>query len=434
MPYINEESTECTKSELDLFAIHPTQTAIESSFLQELKPVSAIQNGGPFEFVIESSSEDFIDPTSLLVYAKIKVTRENGAPTQGGDVIALENNALHTLFSQVDVTLGGTVVSSSDQLYHHRAYMESVLSYGKDARDSFLRGEGLTFPNNFVGVDAVAERVTARASVVNPSPFVEYFGRLRIDIAAQDRLLPNNSNIRIKLTRNKREIFFNTAAVGDPTHFEIEIADVSLLVRKVKVGSPAFLAISESLLTKNAKYPIKRVVMKTYTISQGSTSNNKEGLFGGVLPRRIVLGLVANAAFNGQFHRSAFNYQHFHLNSLSVQVDGNIVTGKPLQMNFDDGLFTKAFLHTYNSMGKYDRDEGCVVSLDNFARGFALFAFDLTPDKSQDACHLNLVHKGSISLDLSFTQALPETVNVVCLAEYESVIEVDNSRNFQIDW
>ena len=48
------------------------------------------------------------------------------------------NNFLHSLFSQVDVTLNGTLITSSMNTYAYRAYLETLLSYGPAAKRSQL--------------------------------------------------------------------------------------------------------------------------------------------------------------------------------------------------------------------------------------------------------------------------------------------------------
>jgi hypothetical protein len=61
MAFIHESSCECTKSELDLFSIPPTQTSIESGSLVEYHPISTIADGAPIELDEASSGDDYID-------------------------------------------------------------------------------------------------------------------------------------------------------------------------------------------------------------------------------------------------------------------------------------------------------------------------------------------------------------------------------------
>ena len=44
------------------------------------------------------------------------------------------NNWMHSLFSQVDVSLNGTLVTPSTNTYAYRAYIETLLSHGAEAK------------------------------------------------------------------------------------------------------------------------------------------------------------------------------------------------------------------------------------------------------------------------------------------------------------
>ena len=48
------------------------------------------------------------------------------------------NLFLHSMFSQVDVSLNGTLITPSTNTYPYRAMIETLLSYGEDAKKSQL--------------------------------------------------------------------------------------------------------------------------------------------------------------------------------------------------------------------------------------------------------------------------------------------------------
>jgi len=83
-----------------------------------------------------------------------------------------------------------------------------------------------------------------------------------------------------------------------------------------------FLAHAKTLERSPAKYPIRRVVCKSFTIPQNYLDVSHEKLFSGQLPTRNVIGLVNNRAYNGDRQRNPFNFQHFYLNEIAVYLDG----------------------------------------------------------------------------------------------------------------
>ena len=70
--------------------------------------------------------------TQLLV--KAKITRVNEDDITDADYVGRVNLFLHSQFQQVDVSLNDVQVSQSAGKYAYRAYIESLLSYGPQAK------------------------------------------------------------------------------------------------------------------------------------------------------------------------------------------------------------------------------------------------------------------------------------------------------------
>ena len=77
--------------------------------------------------------------------------------------------------------------------------------------------------------------------------------------------------------------------------------------------------------------------------------------------------------------------------------------------------------------------EGIYIDREDYANGYALYAFDLTAELGEDD-HFRLLRQGSVRLGLKFAVALPATATVVAYAEFENVIEVDRDRNVIFDF
>src|SRR6185436_18084716 len=105
MAFIHQQSCECTKSELDLFAVPPTQTSIEASMYIEYHPLSALAHGLPIEFNVLGGGQDYIDLASTQLYVAARIIRGAGGNIDDTDVVAPINLTLHSLFSDVDVKI-----------------------------------------------------------------------------------------------------------------------------------------------------------------------------------------------------------------------------------------------------------------------------------------------------------------------------------------
>ena len=139
MAFVHEDSCECSKTELDLFLVPPTQTAIESSQHIEHRPLSSLSDGAPIEFAIMGSGDEYLDLSDTYMLVTVKINKTNGSVlVEADNAIGPVNNWIHSLFSQVDVTLNDRLVTPSTNTYAYRAYIENLLSYGPAAKESHL--------------------------------------------------------------------------------------------------------------------------------------------------------------------------------------------------------------------------------------------------------------------------------------------------------
>ena len=85
MALLHNMSEECLKTELDLFTVPLTQTAIERNTYIEIPPLSTISDTSPLEFFIAGNGEDYVDLNNTLMFMRIKITYADG--TEIRDVI-----------------------------------------------------------------------------------------------------------------------------------------------------------------------------------------------------------------------------------------------------------------------------------------------------------------------------------------------------------
>ena len=126
MNFVHSKSQECTKSELDLFSVPPTQVSLEKGHWIDHQPVSSVSDGVPITF-LSPGTEDYVDLST-------KVTKADGANLDADEKVGVVNNFLHSLFKQVDVFLKEKQVTQATGTYSYRAYLETLLNYGPAAK------------------------------------------------------------------------------------------------------------------------------------------------------------------------------------------------------------------------------------------------------------------------------------------------------------
>jgi ribonucleoside-diphosphate reductase beta chain len=199
-------------------------------------------------------------------------------------------------------------------------------------------------------------------------------------------------------------------------------------MRQVQVN-PSIINTHNSLLMAGNKmrYPINKIDTQMFTISQGKQSDRIVIKINQQLPKRPFFAFVDHEAKNGSLDKNPFNFQHFLVSSICLDVDGVPVPSKPIETNFTRGLYARPFFNLAQATGKAFNNIDHGITREKFANGYAVFAFDLTPDQCIGE-GVHLISNGTVTLEVSFRTALTATILVFMFAERDNLIELDHQR------
>ena len=93
------------------------------------------------EFNISGNREDYIDLSASYLYVKVKRTNPDESDLDEKTTVTPVSLFLHSLFSQIDVSLKESVISSANNTYPYCTYIETLLNYGEDTKKSLLSCE-----------------------------------------------------------------------------------------------------------------------------------------------------------------------------------------------------------------------------------------------------------------------------------------------------
>ncbi|XP_071042669.1 uncharacterized protein F54H12.2-like [Parasteatoda tepidariorum] len=297
MTFLLKGSPECVKSELELFHMPGTQTVIQSGQWVEFHPLSNVFDGGPVEFHISGSGEEFIDLSQTQLHVQAKILKNDNTNLTKDDDIGPVNLFLHSLFSQVDVSLNDRIISNSSNTYPYRSYIETLLNHGYDSKTSQLTAELYYKDSN--------DGLKKRSDFFKLSSSVDMIGCIHSNLFHQNRLLLNMVDIKIKLIRSKPEFCLKSGC-------KVTLDRISLLIRKVRVSPGVILGHAKVLEKDTAKYPIDRVLCEAYSIPKGNMSFVQDNVFVGQIPKRLIIGCVENDAFHGTFEKNPFDFKHLN--------------------------------------------------------------------------------------------------------------------------
>ena len=443
MAHVHPLSCSCTKSELDLFEVPPTQTTIESGRWVEYHPVASLAESSPIEFDIPGAGEEFTDLSQTKLYIRAKIVRPDGSDLPQDAKVGPVNLWLQSLWSQVDVSLGGKLVTDATNCYPYRAYLETLLNYGSEAKQTQLTS-GLFYQdtpgclhlvNPFPGGDnpPVNEGLAKRAEMTRRSREVDLIGPLHVDMFFQDRYLISKVDIKIKLHRSKHQFSLVTSEADRP--YKVVITEAAIFLRKVNLLPSYRLSIENRLNKETAKYPLRRIQVKPFTISRGNHTVSNDNLFLGQIPKRVAIALVNNADFQGSYATNPYYFRHCNLNYISLCVDGQEVPHKALTPNFEQERFIRPYFNLFGPTGKQGQDSGNQISRQDFDKGYTIYCYDLSPDLcGLGGDHFNVIKQGNLRLELQFAGALENTVVAIVFAEFDNLLEINRQRNITFDY
>ena len=416
-------SCDCSKTEIEMESVPPTMTTMEDTQWTDYHPIASLDSHhAPIEFVIPPQTENYTDLSQTYLYLRCRILQAGvGNDLEANKKVAPVNNFFHSMFSSIDLYLNNKLVTSNMDTYPYRAYLENLFSFGSDVKQNQLKAGEFWYQDETTKFrDWESKAIKARMAAVAESKPFELMGRLHLDLAMQEKYLPNGIEIRLRLNRASPQFCL---MVGEDDAYP----SVQLL--------PAITNdLNQTIAQKQAKFPIRRVEVKTFTINAGLRSKIEDHLFQGQLPKRLFIGMVTNEEFNGSYASNPFKFSHFRLSKLDVTCDGHNIYGRPFEPNFNDDQYLRSYMSLYQALSSQNQVQNCNISLQDYKDGYCFWGFDLTPDQGADQNHLHPLKTGNLRLELQFARPLDYTLNVIVYAEFDNLIEINGLREVTTDY
>ena len=436
------ENTECycTVNEAELFDPIQKQVILDRAQWVDVYPINNITTDGPIEFEIKGSSDEFIDLNNTMLQVQVKIVNATGnANLIEDDLIAPVNNWLHSMFSDVMVTIHETVVEGGDHHYPYKAFLSNLLMHNSGSKKTQLAASGwykdTTGKMNVGTADNIG--FTSRKNLIAESKMVELCGPLILDVMLQNKYLLQGTDVFIKLTQTKPQfqVMIKTAATvaNKATDVKVVLSKAILHVRRVKALASHMNMIEEKLNLQNAIYPIQRTELVTYTIPLGTQSHTKQSLFRSILPKAVFIAFVDNTSFNGSYTENPFFFQNYKINHLALYRAGESIPFRPFKPDFTNKLVMREYITLYQTLGIFNTPEDNDLTLQEFIDGFTVFGFNLTPDLSIGN-HAQVSRDGDVRIEVQFAQALTKTINTIVMGIFDGRIEITKQRNVFCDW
>ena len=439
---------EVLKSELDLFKNVTFQGSIESSQFIQYRPTSALTENSSIEFAIPLSADEYLDLQNIYLWIKGKVVQTDGAdfPADQNGRYSLINYALNTIFDQLSIYLGGTLVSQSSKTYNYLAFIEAITQLSTNSGLTYLTAAGFNAPFknndfNFANVD------TDLAENYKGSKHFTLYGKIHGSIFNSDKLLLNGVPLHLIFTRAPQNFAVHgmpaRAAVGAVAALaeanpKYNLNEVSLFVRKVKLSPNLLNAHARALQISKAIYPIKRSIVKVVNLPANQSSFVLDNVIMGQMPCKIVFGFVSDTQFSGTNRTNPMMFSNHDLTFLCVHINGESFPKSPYQPDYrnDSKQYEREYFDFLMNIGATKSIAQPPIDYINYAKGFCLYAFNFNSDfeNPNESDYINIPKEGFLNIEVKFRANLANALKLIFYAQFDNVIEIDENRNVTVDY
>jgi hypothetical protein len=398
------------------------ETTQEKRIEYEIAPNAPINSGSPYEFDIEKEMDTFLDMGSLSLTAELRIVKADGSNCADTDIVAPINLFASSLWERVEVRLNKVTSNmSSSDYFHYKTFLETILSYEGDARETHLRTQlfMLDTPGEYDNFTAVAtNNVEPNAGFLYRYKYTKNSRKfdvvcpLSTDILRSSKFLVPGVSLTIRLTKAPDRWLLLTSS---NEQFKVKVEDLKLEYGRIKLYNPDF-RISEI-----QHYPFAKTEMRKYPVPAGASSYTIN--IGNELdrvPKQIYFFMVKATTSEGDYKANPFNFRHFNISRHRLKVKGECVPNDGITFNFenDPPLINKPLTRLYKHVGVYRTDRGCCISHAGYAKGQFVIAYDLSPDLC-NGHHLHTGRFGSLVSEFHFAQGLPDAIHVYAHMVYD---------------
>ena len=441
----------CDKSEMGIFAKAPTQMCVGSSQIVSYSPISSItHDNSPIEFCVPGNGYKDLASTTMTIEAKIVKKdgtdlkwdeSENGSKS---DQVGPANYWSASLFNQVDVWLNDSLITHSTQTYAYVAYLKALMHYSKETKETLLTPAmyykdtaGAMEQNKpFIKEDDAEEEenegLRTRALKTAGSKTVRMTFRPSVDLFEQPKCLVSGVEMKIKFTRSPHQ--FNL--IGERDDYKVVIQNATLNVRHVYPTQSMFKMHEKSFQSgMQATYDVRRFVSKTFTVSKGDQSFNKDNIFQGQVPDSLTMAFVRDRSYQGDITTNPFNLVHKYVKFINVTVNGNSEPVAPLHVDFENELYSDAYYNLHQYTGRCFIDKGNDITPEEYSDGYTIFQYDLSPDQTAfDFVKSLRPDDSQLRIEIQFRDGLDETLKIVLIGTFMNAVYVDGQRRITTDY
>jgi hypothetical protein len=413
---IDNSSGNTITSALNFFETTPTNVSIANSSYREYLTLNPI-NSTPYHFKIHPITS-YIDLSKCYLFTEMRIMRRKSNGTtvvmEAVDEVAPIQMLGGTFIKNIKVSVNGretfdsngfflllflntNVVINTLGLYAYKTYMDTELSYPITVKDSFLSCVGYhrdALDQNHKTGDGWKQRSKSFAN----SEVVQLMHKLDVDLFNQDLYMISNVEIDIEIVPNDSEFltivpptYVVTPAIGgtaavtaqNDRQYFVELVNARLYVKTLDLMDGLSLDIARHLDNSPARYGLRKTQLKSLFITEGRTEY-ANAIFTEEVPRRIIVGLLANEAYNGSRFKSPFKFEHFNVREITINANGRNYPQVPYSLDYGANKYVRPFHDLHEHVGTAYNTESNGINYKMYKAGWCFYAFSLTNSQENE--------------------------------------------------
>ena len=435
---ISPESASSVNSELDLFAIDPTQTQIEEGLWETIEATDFSVRSTQLKFLIGEDDRHFVDLSecSVEIECKIKLTNGTDLDVAANNVrVYPEDNFAHTLFSKATLMINSQTVEFQDR-YAEKAYIENLVNTDQSVKETTLAIEGWMEDGGRAsnGGDTPQAASNARKAMIAGSNTLAFSMRPRLAMFQQDKMIPPGTSLTLLLDKSEPRFALRAGVHNPPGGGRVNITSARLRIRKCKLIDSANIAILKTWTGYKtpsgkfvsgvpAKYNHKKASVHRHTFPQNAT-NQSVTLTHVRRPSRVFCALTNDQAVAGNYLMSPFNFVNAGVTRLALKVDGRLVDDE-FRPDFANNKVTREYQSFIQACGKQHFHNSNGITKEDFITGTTLFGWDLSRGLSNQ---LELVQDVQMRFEFTFGAPLPHTMSLITYTEYDEYMQLSRGQ------
>jgi hypothetical protein len=410
----------------DWMSMPKAQRFIKKGNTVAFRPIEGtLSEKGPWEIMISSNDTEYMILPLTRLKGKFSVVKNDGGKIADADKVSTINYLSNTLFNNVEAYVNNAQVEDiSTTTYHYKAFLQKLLSYSKNYKDTIGEGElwiedhVCTGASSHYSVDVNNNPPLAkRQTLLGTSDLVSFCSPIHLDLFQCPTLFPPKTKIKVRFSKNPDEV----CIIGDfSSGFKIKLEELKIYVRKVlltdevrKYQQDLFEIKLEPIILK---YPESQII--TFSLIKG-ISNKYINILSGILPQSCYIMFVKSTAFSGDMKSNPFYFNHYNFSKFQLKLNGENYPAEAFEPDWTkDKNIAFMFRWFYDNIGIKSLDEDINISIDKYKNDKFILAYDFSPDLVNGEKFYGR-STGFLDIDITWKNPLTDTVTMLCYFVFE---------------